>query len=75
MIMRSETLESGTVQTLARIGMGHADDEFRPLLKALSVEVDCTVFGNQPVDVVTGGHDTCTFSQDGSNLADTLVGG
>lgn len=75
MIVRAEALESSAVEGLAGIRVGDADDQLGTLLQALAIEVDGTVFGDEPVDVVAGRDDAGTFGQDRSDLADTLVRG
>ena len=40
---------------LAKIGMGDADEEFGSLPKRLTVEVDGPEFGDDVVDVASGG--------------------
>ena len=73
-VVRAEAFESGAVQFLPMVGVGDADDGLGSLLKGLSVEVDCSVLCHEPVDVVTGGHDTGARCEDRGNLADALVG-
>ena len=73
MVVRAEALERGAVEGLAGIGVRDADDQLGALLEALAVEVDGTVFGNQPVDVVAGRDDAGALGQDRSDLADALL--
>ena len=74
MVVRAEALEGGAVEGLAGVGVRNADDQLGALLEALAVEIDGTVLRDQPMDMVTGRHDTGAFRQDRSDLADTLVG-
>ena len=72
--MWSEALEGGAVELLLMVWMSDADDGLGSLLEGLAVEVHRTVLGYEPVDVVAGGHDTGAGGEDGSDLADALVG-
>ena len=58
MKMRSEAFESGFVEHLLELGMRHRDNEFGSFLQRASVKVHCTIFGDEPVDVVARGDGT-----------------
>ena len=73
-VVRAEAFESGAVQLFLMVGMGDADDCLGSFLEGFAVEVDCSVLGHEPMDVVAGGHDTGTWSENGGYLADALVG-
>lgn len=72
-IVGAEAFEGGTVKFFPVVGMSYADYEFGTLLKGLSVEIDGTVFGNEPVDVVSGCHYACSGVEYRRDFADSLV--
>ena len=55
MEMRSKAFEGGFVEHLLELRMGYRDDELCPFLQRTSVEVDRTIFRDEPVDVVARG--------------------
>ena len=73
-VVGTEALEGGAVKFLAVVGVCDADDGFRTLLEALSIEVNGSELSYQPVYMVAGRYDTGSGGEDGSDLADALVG-
>ena len=72
--MGAESLEGSLFKLLTVVGMGHGNDGLGTLLEALAVEIDGTVLGHEPVDVVAGGDNACAGGEDRSDLAQALVG-
>ena len=73
MEMRSKPLEGSFVELLLKIGMGYGDDEFGSFLQRPAIQVDSTVFRDEPMDVVARGDSTRAQVQSRHNLVDTLA--
>ena len=74
MVVRAIAVEGSLVESLLCRWVSHRDDEASALLKALAIQVYCTILGYEPVDVVTGCNNTSTLGEDIRNLRYTLVG-
>lgn len=74
MIMRTESLECGPVESLAMVRMGYADEKLCALLHRLAVEVYCSEFGHYIVHMRSCGHDSAAFDDHRRDLAAAFVG-
>lgn len=58
MEMRSETLEGSLIELFLKLRMSHRDDEFCPFLQRPAIQVDRTIFRDEPMDVIACGYGT-----------------
>ena len=56
--MRPEALEGSLVEHLLELGVRHRDDELGSFLQRTPIEVNRTIFRDEPMDVVACGDST-----------------
>ena len=71
--VRTEAFECCAVEFFAVIRVSHADHQFSAFLQGFTVQINSTVFGYEPVDVVTGSNNTCTLGQYVRDLRYALI--
>ena len=73
-MMTSVAVERCLVESLLGRWVSHRDDKASTLLQALAIQINSTILGYKPVDVVTGSNNTCTLGENIRNLRYTLIG-
>ena len=66
-MMTSVAVERCLVEGLLSRWVSYRDDKASTLLQALAIQINCTILGYEPVDVVTGSYYTGTL---GENVRD-----
>ena len=63
-VVATVAVECCLVQSLLCRGVSNRDDKASTLLQALAVQINSTILGYEPVDVVTGGYHTSALCED-----------
>ena len=73
MVVAAVAVEGCLVESLLCRGVSHRDNQSRTLLQALAIQINSTILGYKPVDVVTGSNNTSTLGENVRNLRYALV--
>ena len=73
-VVRTVALKCCTIQLLLCRGVCNRDKQTCALLKALAIEIYCTILGNKSVHMATGSYYTGTGHKCVANLRYALVG-